>query len=341
MDYTPPPITNYPPQKSASNRTVIIIVIAVLVFFVFVAGIVGCVECFSGTSSASSASVTLPSEDYVGVLHIEGTIAATTSTSLLYGTDGTYNHEYILTAIESMKNDNYNHGILLYIDTPGGEIYATDEVYTALMHYKEATGRPVYAYFATYACSGGYYLAMAADEIYAHRMSTTGSIGVSYGTHIDLSGLCEKLGIKTEEIVSGDNKAMGSYFAPLTDEQRAIYESQLDEYLGYFVDVVEEGREMTEAEVKALADGRTYTAKQALENGLIDGISEYGAYTDKLTETFGADIAFYDIEYIVEYTDLLASLGYSAEDAIPASEINAVIAALKPLSGVLAYYSGQ
>ena len=341
MDYTPPPITSYPPQRSTSNRTVIIIVIAVLVFLLFVVGIVGCVECFSGISSGASTTLTLPSEDYIGVLHIEGTIAATTSTSLLYGTDGTYNHDYILTAIEDMTKDEDNKGILLYIDTPGGEIYATDEVYAALKDYKAATNRPVYAYFATYACSGGYYLAMAADEIYAHRMCTTGSIGVSYGTHIDISGLCEKLGIKTEDIVSGDNKAMGSYFSPLTDEQRAIYESQLDEYYGYFVDVVEEGREMTEAEVKALADGRTYTATQAVENGLIDGVSDYGAYTALLEKRLGAEVAFFDIEYVVDYEGMLASLGYHAGDALPSSEINAVIAALKPLSGVLVYYSGH
>ncbi len=339
MDYTPPPITNFPPQKS-HTKTIVIITVAVLLLLCFSIGIAGCIACFSVTENTAN-TLTLPAEDYIGVLHIEGTIAAASTTSLLYGTDGSYNHDYILSAIAEMKNDTFNQGILLYIDSPGGEIYATDEVYTALKAYKEETKRPIYAYFATYACSGGYYLAMAADEIYAHKMTTTGSIGVTYGTHIDLSGLCEKLGIKTEDITSGDNKAMGSYFSPLTDEQREIYQSQLDEYYGYFVDVVESGRGMTEEEVKALADGRTYTAKQAFEADLIDGIMDYSAYTEKIKNSFDAPVSFYDIEYVIDYTALLASLGYNANETLPASEINAVIAALKPLSGVLAYYSGH
>ncbi len=339
MDFTPPPITNFPEPKS-HKKTVIIIVVAIVLLLSFCIGIAGCIACFSGASNSQNA-LTLPAENYVGVLHIEGTIAAATTTSLLYGTDGSYNHDYILNAIEEMKNDAKNQGILLYIDSPGGEIYATDEVYTALEGYKKATGRPIYAYFATYACSGGYYLAMAADEIYAHRMTTTGSIGVTYGTHIDLSGLCEKLGIKTEDITSGENKAMGSYFAPLTEEQRAIYQSQLDEYYGYFVDVVEKGRGLTEEEVKALADGRTYTAKQALEINLIDGIESYDAYKAKVQSKFDSPVSFFDIEYVIDYDAVLSSLGYSASETLPASEINAVIAALKPLSGVLAYYSGH
>lgn len=338
MDYTPPPITNFPAPKS-HKKTVIIVVLSIVLFLCLSVGIVGCAALL-GTSSNSN-TLDFPTDDYVGVLHIEGTIAATSTTSLLYGTDGSYNHDYVLGAIEEMQNDTLNRGILLYIDTPGGEIYATDEVYVALENYKAATGRPVYAYFATYACSGGYYIAMAADEIYAHRMTTTGSIGVTYGTHIDLSGLCEKLGIKTEDITSGANKAMGSYFSPLTDEQREIYQSQLDEYYGYFVEVVKDGRNMTEDAVLALADGRTYTAKQALENGLIDGISDYALFKEHIETALGSSVTFHDIEYAVDYDALLSYLGYHTGETVPSSEINAVIAALKPLSGVLAYYSGQ
>ena len=338
MNYSPPPIQNYPPPKTAGKNTVIIIVVAVLVFLCFCIGIVGCVECFSDSNSNV---LSLPAEEYIGVLHIEGTIASTTSTSLLYGTDGTYNHDYMMTAIEEMTEDAYNYGILLYIDTPGGEIYATDELYTALQEYKEETGRPVYAYFASYACSGGYYAAMAADVIYAHRMTTTGSIGVTYGTHIDISGLCDKLGIKTEDITSGDNKAMGSYFSPLTDEQREIYQSQLDECYDYFVEIVADGRGLSLDEVKALADGRTYTAKQALNAKLIDGIMTYDEYLNLVEADFDVAVSFHDIEYIPDYDSILSSIGYSAGEALPSSEINAVIAALKPLSGVLVYYAGQ
>lgn len=322
------------PKKS--NRSLVIVLAVLLAFSVLFSLIL--LLALGATSSGGGMSIDdLPTEDYVGVLHIEGTISSADTTSLLYSGDSLYSQEYVLTAIESMKNDENNRGILLYIDTPGGEIYATDEVYTALLDYKSTTKRPVYAYFATYACSGGYYIAMAADEIYAHRMTTTGSIGVSYGTHIDLSGLCEKLGITVEDITSGENKAMGSYFAPLTDEQRAIYESQLDEYYGYFVDVVEAGRGLSEDEVIALADGRTYTAKQARELSLIDGIGEYKDYAASVSSRLG-DATLYDLAFSMNYDDLLYSLGYNTAGS---SEIEAVLAAIKPLSGVLAYYSGR
>ncbi len=336
MNSTVTPINLGQPKKNRTAVIVLSVLLAISVLFSLFFAFLFFVSIISEGEDAGLDD--LPYEDYVGVLHIEGTISGSDTTSLLYSGDGVYSQEYILTAIETLQNDEYNKGILLYIDTPGGEIYATDEVYTALVEYKTVTKRPVYAYFSTYACSGGYYIAMAADEIYAHRMTTTGSIGVSYGTHIDLSGLCEKLGIGVEDITSGDNKAMGSYFAPLTDEQRAIYESQLDEYYGYFVDVVEAGRGLSEDAVKALADGRTYTAKQAKDLSLIDGIGEYEDYAAAVSSRLG-DAVLHDISYAVDYTDLLYSLGYTAGDS--ASEIESVLSAIKPLSGVLVYYSGR
>ena len=324
----------FAPKKS--NKWLIILLSVLLAVSILISLFLFVVLIIVGSSSTSSLDT--PTDDYIGVVHIEGTISASSTSSLLYSSDTVYSHAYVLSTIEALKNDAYNRGILLYVDTPGGEIYATDEVYSALLEYKEETNRPVYAYFATYACSGGYYLAMAADEICAHRMTTTGSIGVSYGTHIDLSGLCEKLGVKVEDITSGDNKAMGSYFSPLTDEQREIYESQLDEYYGYFVDVVAAGRGLPEEFVTYVADGRTYTAKQAKDIGLIDLISEYDDYAESVRNRFGSDVILHDFSYTVNYEDLLYSLGYTAGTG---SEIEAVLAAIKPLSGVLAYYSGN
>lgn len=274
--------------------------------------------------------------NYVGVLHIEGTIASAMDTSLLYTGSQVYNQEYILSCIESMKEDDENRAILLYVNSPGGEMYAGDDVYQALMEYKKETGRPIYAYFAETAASGGYYVAMAADEIYAHRMTLTGSIGVTYGTHIDLSGLCENLGIKTEELTSGDNKAMGSYFSPLTDEQREIYQSLLAEYENIFIDVIVKGRRMPRETVAGFADGRVFSATQALERDLIDGISGYKEYRDKVGDRIGEDVEFVDLYYVADYDALLSSYA-----SLPSSEIAAVLATIKPLSGPLAYYSGH
>lgn len=305
-----------------------------------------CVSCiigiFTSDEMQGTGMVTDLSDayNYIGVLHIEGTIASATDTSLLYTSSQVYSQEYVLSCIEQMKEDDENRGILLYINSPGGEMYAGDDVYQALMEYKEETRRPVYAYFAETAASGGYYIAMAADEIYAHRMTLTGSIGVTYGTHIDLSGLCEKLGITTEELTSGDNKAMGSYFSPLTEEQREIYLSMLTEYEGYFVDVIVEGRDLPRDKVEALADGRVFTATQALEHDLIDGICSYDDYLAAVEEDFEDGVEFVDLTFYMDYEDLLTTYVDSLA-SLPSSEIAAVLATIKPLNGPLMYYSGH
>ncbi|MFR0902395.1 MAG: signal peptide peptidase SppA [Anaerovoracaceae bacterium] len=171
-----------------------------------------------------------------------------------YGT-GTYNHQYILNAIDAMIYDDNNKGLILYINTPGGSVYASDEVYLKIREYQEITGRPVYSSMQSQATSGGYYISAPCDKIIANRNCWTGSIGVTMGTFIDLSELLGNLGIKTETITSGDNKSMGSSTEPMTDEQRAIFQALIDEAYEQFVGIVAEGRGMTDAEVKN-SDGR-------------------------------------------------------------------------------------
>ena len=186
-----------------------------------------------------------------------------------------------------MENE-YNKGILLYIDSPGGAIYESDELYLKLMRYREKTGRPVRAYLASEACSGGYYVAMAADHLTANRNGLVGSIGVIV-TVEDYSEMLKDMGISEINFVSGENKTMSYGSEALTEEQTAIYQAMVDESYEQFVDIVAEGRGMTEERVKELADGRFYTAKQALENGLVDEIAVYEdmeeAYLDEVGVT--------------------------------------------------------
>lgn len=205
--------------------------------------------------------------DYIGALYIEGEIDE-------YGT-GTYNHQYLLNAIDAMADDDENKGMILHVNTPGGSVFASDELYFALKEYQETTGRPVYSAMQAQATSGGYYISAPCDKILANRNCWTGSIGVTMGSLLDISQLLEELGIRVDTITAGSNKAMGSGMEPMTDEQREIFQSLVDEAYDQFVELVAEGRDMSVEEVKKLADGRIYTAKQALENGLIDGIATY------------------------------------------------------------------
>ena len=220
-----------------------------------------------------------PAEEYIAVLDIEGTISEN---------DGyTYDQQFLLESVEEIIEDDYNVGLILHIDSPGGAVYQIDELYLKLMEYKEKTGRPVYAAIESYAASGGYYEACAADKIYANRNAITGSIGVIIGEFLDVSELLDSLGVNVSYVSSGENKAMGNSFAPMTEEQRAIYQSICDESYERFVEVIVQSRGLDEDTVKTLADGRIYTASQALEHGLIDGVESYDTTLSRMTADLG------------------------------------------------------
>jgi len=217
--------------------------------------------------------------EYIGTVYVEGEI----SEDYL----GTYNHTYLLNSIDAMMEDAENKGMILYVNTPGGSVFASDELYLKIKEYQEKTGRPVYSAMQSQATSGGYYISAPADKILANRNCWTGSIGVTMGTFLDVSELLENLGIRTETITSGDNKAMGGSYEPMTDEQKEIFQSLIDEAYDQFVGIVAEGRDMDEAHVRKLADGRIYTAAQAVENGLIDQIATYEEVVADMKETYG------------------------------------------------------
>lgn len=283
----------YAAQKKKKKPVWLFVLLGVLGFIVLIGIVVGIVA-----SQTSSNVVGAPSlgTDYVAVLHIDGEIAGDYVTTAMYGASGTYNQVYLIDMINALAADGYNKGIMLYINSPGGELIATDELARTITHYKEQTGRPVYAYFADYAASGAYWLGCQADVIIAHKYCITGSIGVTYGTHIDISGLLEKLGIDATTLASGDNKGMGSMYEPLTDEQKAIYQEQLEQMHDSFVKTVAEGRSMTEAAVRAIADGSTMLSTKAQKLGLVDYIGYYPDAKATMVEecNFANNIIFYD-----------------------------------------------
>lgn len=296
------------PQQKKTHGCLIALVIGVAIAmlgsFIIIAGIIA----FAGRFTEDQSPVYTGSDGFVGVLYIEGTIVSSQSTSILGETDS-YNQQFLMNTVASLANDPDNIGLLLYIDTPGGEVYATDELYLQLQRYKEVTGRPIYAYCAGMAASGGYYIAAGCDQILMNRNCITGSIGVAAGTSIDISGFLEEHGIKTTSIYVGKNKAMGSMYEEFTQEQVDIYMSILEETYDQFVGVVAEGRNMDTQDVTLLADGRIFSPKQALENGLIDGIMGYSDAVQLFIEdmSWSQDVQFLDYVPVVEtsLSDLL------------------------------------
>jgi len=216
---------------------------------------------------------------YIAVMYVEGSITSGQTDS--FGLPVGYQHGWTLDKIDELAADSNNRGLILFVDSPGGGVYESDELYLKLKEYKETTDRPVYAAMGSIAASGGYYISTAADKIFANRNTWTGSIGVTIGTIYDITELLEKYGVKTITITAGENKAMGSMVEPLTEEQRAIFQSLVDEAYEQFTGIVSEERGIALDEVKAIADGRIYTAKQAHKIGLIDSI---GTFDDALND---------------------------------------------------------
>lgn len=282
---------NKPPKKT-SVVPIIVIVLAVILLFIMVFSFM--LKVFSGgllqkygmaasTDTGDELDYTLP---YIGVLDVNGTIQSDSGSEL---TTQSYHHSWTLKKIDQLKSDSNNRGLIIAVNTPGGGVYESDELYLAIKDYKETTGRPVYSYMKSQATSGGYYISAPCDKIIANRNCWTGSIGVTIGTMYDITGLLKKYGVKTVTITSGKNKAMGSYTNELTEEQQEILQSLVDEAYEQFVGIVAEGRGMSVKDVKKLADGRIYTAKQAKANGLIDEIATYDEAVDDMKKRFELD----------------------------------------------------
>lgn len=293
-------------KKSPVKKGILIFVIILIACLVLG---VGCRATFNGLlgSSVNNDATIDYSSDYIGVLTIEGTISETESSSVLTGTSG-YHHQWLLNRIDDMINDDQNQGLVLFINTPGGSVYASDELYYKIKEYKE-TGRPVYSAMGSQCTSGGYYISAPCDKIIANRNCWTGSIGVTIGTLYDISGLLDKLGVETVTITSGDNKAMGSTTDPMTSEQKAIFQSLVDEAYDQFVGIVAEGRDMKVAEVKKLADGRVYTAKQAKRNGLIDEIGTLEEAIETMQEDknlWSSNVEYIDYQENTSFGSLFA-----------------------------------
>ncbi len=281
-----------PPEKKRKGRKglkIWLIVVACIVVF-------GAVIAFTTNALFSSPAATLPTEPYVGVLYVEGVIAQNNVDT--WGRAIDYQHDFTIKSIDQLIKDKNNRGMIICVDSPGGGVYESDELYFKIKEYKNKTGRPVFSYMKSMAASGGYYISAPADMIYANRNCWTGSIGVTIGTLYDLSGLLEKYGVETVTITSGRNKSMGSIVDPLTDEQRKIFQSLVDEAYDQFVGIVAEGRNMDPEKVKELADGRIYTAKQALELGLVDVVCSYEDAISHMADNYALEgYILHDMRY--------------------------------------------
>ncbi|ARK31727.1 signal peptide peptidase SppA [Halalkalibacter krulwichiae] len=182
-----------------------------------------------------------------------------------------YRHQMFLSQIEHAAKDPSVEGIIIRVNTPGGGVVESAEIHEKIVQAQVEYDKPIYVSMGNMAASGGYYIAAPADKIVASPQTITGSIGVIMES-INVAELAENYGVKVNTIKSGPYKDIMSAMREMTDEDRDILQSIIDESYDEFVRIIAEGRNMTENEVRAIADGRIYTGNQAFELNLVDDL---------------------------------------------------------------------
>jgi protease-4 len=177
--------------------------------------------------------------------------------------------EATLNLLNDLAKSNHVKGVIIRIDSPGGTTAGSEAIYEQIR--KIAKDKPVVAVMDTVAASGGYITAIAADYIVARGNTITGSIGVIF-SFPEISKLLDTLGIKMEEIKSGELKAEPSPYKPVSDRVRAVSNEMVQESFAWFTGLVVERRKLSAERVKVLADGRVYTGRQAVTEKLIDAL---------------------------------------------------------------------
>jgi len=231
------------------------------VLFVFILVTFAGVFFYAYFTGGDSKVISLFSGEGIGVLQIEGAIDDSQS---------------VLSELKRFKEAPWIKAIVVRIDTPGGAVAPTQEIFEAIL--KTRAKKPLIASMGSMATSGGYYIASACEKIVANPGTLTGSIGVIMQFN-NVEELMKKVGVKGYNIKSGANKDIGSPFQALSPEGRQILQSLVDNVHGQFISAVASGRGMDEAQVRKLADGRVYSGAQAKEIGLVD---QFGTLEDAI-----------------------------------------------------------
>ena len=218
----------------------------------------------------------------IGVVRIEGVLSGAAG-----GYSGDVRTQDVTAALrEAAKRDDIK-AVLIRIDSPGGSAAAAQEIAEEIERIKEK-GKPVVASMGDVAASGGYWIAVSCDEVFANPATTTGSIGVITEL-VSLEELLKKMGIETEVIKSGPYKDMGSITRRLSPEERKLLEDLIDDVYRQFLLQVEKGRKgkMSPEQIRSVADGRIVTGNKARQLGLVDHLGNYYDALERAQELAG------------------------------------------------------
>ena len=274
-----------PPKKS--RGWIVALVAVVLVFALLALGMWSCTSVMSSSFGSFGTGSTVDDVDYltgdaVGVIDIDGTIQ-----------------------LERAEKNSHIKAVVLRVNSGGGTATAGEEMADYVRGFSERTGKPVVVSSASVNASAAYEISSQADYIYTAKTTAIGAIGTVMQV-TDLSGLMEKLGISVDNVTSADSKDSSYGTRPLTEEERAYYQDQVDQINETFIQTVAEGRDMPVEDVRALATGLTFTGMTAVENGLADEIGTKDDAVAKAAEL--ANIAHYTTVTLKNPTSSLSSL---------------------------------
>ncbi|MBM6617452.1 signal peptide peptidase SppA [Bacillus suaedaesalsae] len=211
------------------------------------------------------------------VLDVNGAIMDTGDVSSIFETAG-YNHKAFLRMLDQAGEDDSVKGILIRVNSPGGGVVESAEIHDRITDIKKDFKKPIYISMGSMAASGGYYISAPADKIYASPETLTGSLGVIFQS-LNYSGLAEKYGVTYDTVKSGPYKDIMNPTREMTEPERQILQEMINNSYDGFVGVISKGRNLSDARVREIADGRIYDGRQALELGLIDA---HGFWDDAL-----------------------------------------------------------
>ena len=234
-------------QYKNKNRIYGVVVIAVLAFLVFM------------VSRKNTGSEWFDNQKRIAVLPLEGEISSS--------------RKWIAT-LKKFENNPQVAGILIPINSPGGQVAPSQELYHAIRKVRETGEKPVFVSMSSVAASGGYYAALGADSVFANAGTLTGSIGVIMQFPI-YSDLMEKIGVGMRTVKSQEFKDAGSPFREMSDLEKQYFQALIDDVYDQFTEVVSQERGIDELNMQTLGNGRVFTGRQAYEAGLVDAIGTF------------------------------------------------------------------
>lgn len=212
------------------------------------------------------------SPERIGVVVVDGDIVDGTNVDIPFLGIQSSGGETIADTLDAMAADSTIAAIVLRIDSPGGSVMASDQIWRAVMRARAK--KPVVASMGAVAASGGYYIASAAHEIWADDATLTGSIGVFFGK-ADVAGLAKKLHVGLEEIARGKRAGLESLWRPLSLDERAMLAGKVLKWYQMFLARIEQGRKLAPSKVDPIARGRVWSGKRAKAHGLVDNLGGF------------------------------------------------------------------